>query len=201
MSTTQSVSEPISSPAELSAALSYGRALRAIGQDLAPLFPKVLAIETDGIVFEARGECHPNPFEVIKESIFLKSWNKLFGKKSPPEPTQTQTSAVSFSRSYGPADIDRLDQLHSAQRTENFRKADIYSLAERLRTMGAIVDSKKARLKYLGKEADRLVVEYWDAQGQLQSAKITTVILYRNQQQFDRQRRNVPSELWEGYDF
>jgi hypothetical protein len=53
----------------------------------------------------------------------------------------------------------------------------------------------------LHKEADRLFVEYWDTQGQLQSAKLTTVIFYRNQQHADPRRRNAPAELWEGYDF
>ena len=67
--------------------------------------------------------------------------------------------------------------------------------------MGDIVDKKNGSLKRLHKEADRLFVEYWDAQGQLQSAKLTTVIFYRNQQHADPRRQNAPAELWEGYDF
>jgi hypothetical protein len=178
---------------------NYGKALRVIGQDLAELFPRVLEIETDGVNFEARGESHPNPFEAIKESVVKKAWNRLFKKDSgagvpPPTP-------ASFARSYGPEEIDRLDRLSQAERSGTFRKADIYSLSERLRTMGAIVDSRNGRLKHLHKEADRLVVEYWDQQGQLQSAKLTTVILYRHHQQFGLQRQNAPLELWEGYDF
>lgn len=67
--------------------------------------------------------------------------------------------------------------------------------------MGAIVDKKNGSLKRLHKEADRLFVEYWDTQGQLQSAKLTTVIFYRNHQIVDPRRQNAPAELWEGYDF
>jgi len=67
--------------------------------------------------------------------------------------------------------------------------------------MGAIVDKKNGALKRLHKEADRLFIEYWDAQGQLRSAKLTTVIFYRNQQHTDPRRQNAPTELWEGYDF
>ena len=176
---------------------NYALALRVIGQDLFQLFPKVLEIETDGTIFEARGKSHPNPFEAIREGIFTKAWNKLRGI----ELAQPAAPATSFSRRYGPEEIERINQLNRAHRSENFRRADIYSLPERLRTMGAIVDAKKGRLKHLHKEADRLVVEYWDQQGQLHSAKLTTVILYRNQQRFDQQRRSGPSELWEGYDF
>lgn len=175
----------------------YALALRVIGQDLFQLFPRVLEIETDGPTFEARGESHPNPFEAMREGMFTKAWNKLLGI----EPAQPAAPAASFTRRYGPDDIERIDQLNRAHRSENIRRADIYSLPERLRTMGAIVDAKKGRLKLLRKESDRLVVEYWDQQGQLQSAKLTTVILYRNQQQLDQQRRSGPSELWEGYDF
>ena len=176
---------------------SYALALRVVGQDLAQLFPRVLEIETDGTVFEARGESHPNPFETIQEGFFARAWNKLRGI----EPARPAATTSSFSRRYEPAEIERLDQLNRAHRLDNFRRADIYSLAERLRTMGAIVDGKNGRLKHLRKDADHLVVEYWDRQNQLQSAKLTTVILYRNQQQLDQQRRNGPSELWEGYDF
>jgi hypothetical protein len=176
---------------------SYATALRVVGQDLAQLFPRVLEIETDGTVFEARGESHPNPFETIPEGFFARAWNKLRGIA----PARPAAATTSFSRRYEPAEIERLDQLNRAHRLDNFRRADIYSLGERLRTMGAIVDGKNGRLKHLRKDADHLVVEYWDRQNQLQSAKLTTVILYRNQQQLDQQRRNGPSELWEGYDF
>ena len=176
---------------------SYALALRVVGQDLAPLFPRILEIETDGMVFEARGESHPNPFETIQAGFFARAWKKLRGVA----PTQPVAATTSFSRRYEPAEIERLDELNRAHRLDNFRRADIYSLAERLRTMGAIVDGKNGRLKHLRKDADHLVVEYWDRQNQLQSAKLTTVILYRNQQQLDQQRRSGPSELWEGYDF
>jgi len=176
---------------------SYALALRVVGQDLAQLFPRVLEIETDGTVIEARGESHPNPFETIQEGFFARIWHKLRGIA----PAQPAVAAASFSRRYELAEIERLDQLNRVHRSDNFRRADIYSLAERLRTMGAIVDGKNGRLKHLRKDADHLVVEYWDRQNLLQSAKLTTVILYRNQQQLDHQRRGGPSELWEGYDF
>jgi hypothetical protein len=201
MSEVQPYTKNGSPHAEVRAGMNYGRALRVMGQDLTNLFPKVLEIDTDGMTFEARGESHPNPFDRIKEPVFKKAWNALFHSKAVADSRPTQSEPTSFLRSYNSAEIDRLDRLHSAARTGNLQKADMYSLAERLRIMGAIVDSRNGRLKKLRKEGDRLSVEYWDQDGNLQTAKLTTVIMYRNQRRYERQRRNPPSELWEGYHF
>ena len=180
---------------------NYGRALRVVGQDLTDLFPKILEIDTDGTSFEARGESHPNPFERTKEPFFKKALSGLFRRKAMADAHPAQLETTSFVRNYNADEIDRLDRLHSAARTGSLQKADLYSLAERLRIMGAIVDSKKGRLKRLRKESDQLSVEYWDQAGNLQTAKLTTVIMYRNQQRYELQRRNPPLELWEGYHF
>ena len=179
------------------AALDFGLALRVIGQNLSHLFPRVLEIELAGTIWEARGDCHPNPFETSRDGILEKILHKLRGVESTPPPAPP----TSFTRRYRPADIKRLDRLYRNQRSGIFQRADIYTLAERLRTLGAIVDAKNGRLKHLRKEADRFIVEYWDAQDRLQSVKLTGVILYRNQQQLDKQRKSGASELWEGYDF
>lgn len=200
MSLDQPQAETVSPCDPVLATANFGTALRVIGQDLAGLFPRILEIETDGVNFQARGECHPNPFEAVKESFIKSAWQKLFGGTTAAV-SRAPRSPACFERSYDRAEIDRLEQLNRAHRGEALRRADAYSLSERLRTLGAIVDSKKGRLKRLHKEADRLFVEYWDQQGQLQSAKLTTVIMYRSQHRHDSQPRNAPSELWEGYDF
>jgi hypothetical protein len=201
MSEVQPYSKTASSHGEVQAGTNYGRALRVMGQDLTNLFPKVLEIDTDGMSFEARGESHSNPFERIKEPVFKKVWSGLFHRKAVADSRPTQPEPTRFVRSYNPAEIDRLDRLHSAARTGNLQKADMYSLAERLRIMGAIVDSRNGHFKQLRKEDDRLSVEYWDQDGNLQAAKLTTVIMYRNQRRHKLQRRNPPLELWEGYHF
>jgi hypothetical protein len=201
MSEVQAYTENGSPQAEVLTGTNYGRVLRVMGQDLTDLFPKVLEIDTDGMSFEVRGESHPNPFERIKEPVFKKAWNGLFSRKVVADSPPTQSKPTPFVRSYNRAEIDRLDRLHSAARSGNLQKADMYSLAERLRTMGAIVDSRNGRFKQLRKQDDRLSVEYWDQEGNLQAAKLTTVIMYRNQRRYKLQRRNPPLELWEGYHF
>jgi hypothetical protein len=159
-----------------------------------------LEITTDGTNFEASGECHPNPFEAVRDNFLNRIWRRMSGRNRPAERANEEPPAC-FSRTYDAAEIDRLDQIYSANRGENTRRADAYSLPERLRTMGAIVDKKKGRLKALHKDRDRLFIEYWDAQDKLQTAKLTTVIFYRNHQHSDPRRHNRPAELWEGYDF
>jgi hypothetical protein len=191
---TSTAHEPVPAVAD------YARALRAIGQDLTDLFPKVLEIDTDGLNFEARGESHANPFHQAKAASFKRLWNRIFGKDSEPLPAEPER--VKFTRTYSPEDIERLDQLYSVNRSSQGKRPDNYSLAERLRTMGGIVKSRKGRLKQLRKDADRLFVDYWDPDGNIQTAKLTTVILYRNQQlQLSPGESHGPKELWEGYDF
>ncbi|MSP41075.1 MAG: hypothetical protein EXR70_21510 [Deltaproteobacteria bacterium] len=176
---------------------NYGKSLRVIGQELTGLFPRVLEITADGAGFAVTGECHPNPFEAVKENFFMRAWKTVFPSAAPTD----AAPLTPFARGFSGDEVDRLDQINSTRRSEVSRRADTYSLAERLRTMGAIVDRNQGRLKVLRKEADRLFVEYWDAQGEIKNAKLTTVIMYRNQQRIDALRQNNPTELWEGYDF
>lgn len=184
------------------AATDYARALRAIGQDLTELFPKVLIIDTDGRNFGVRGESHANPFHQVRETGLKRLWNKLFGKKAETEATASDSAAAMFTRAYTAEDIERLNQLYSANRSGLQKRPDNYSLAERLRTLGGIVNSRKGRLKQLRKNADQFFVDYCDQDGRLRTAKLTTVILYRNHQRVDSQKNPpAPRELWEGYDF
>jgi hypothetical protein len=180
------------------AKIDYSRPLRAIGQDLTDLFPKILVIETDGTNFTARGTSHPNPFQRVKKSAFKNIWQTLTGGPPAPDPLALESGADDFQRSYAPADIDRLDQLFSANRTGQVTRPDSYSLPERLRAMGRIVTSRGGRLQRLRKDGDSFFADYWDQKGDLRTAKLTTVILYRNQQRSDV---SAPKELWEGYDF
>ena len=178
----------------------YARALRAIGQDLTDLFPKVLEIDTDGVNFEARGQSYANPFQQVRERGFKRLWNRLFGKNATALSDTPEPISATFARTYSPDDIERLDRLYSAKRTGRRTRPDNYSLAERLRTMGGIVNSRKGRLKQLRKNADQLFADYWDQNGKIQTAKLTTVILYRNQHD-SQASPPAPKELWEGYDF
>ena len=192
------LAEPTGGESALAVA-DYSRALRAIGQDLSHFFPRILSIETDGTNFTASGQSHPNPFHRVRKPAFQSIWQKLTGDKAATEAFRSEPAGEDFQRTYTPADIERLDQLYSANRTGKVERPDSYSLAERLRALGRIVNSRNGRLKQLRKNADQLCADYWDQHGELRTAKLTTVILYRNQQ--PHSGAETPKELWEGYDF
>ena len=58
--------------------------------------------------------------------------------KPAPEP---ELDFVSFTRTYSPTDIDQFDQQASQRRTKADHVPDIYTLGERLRTIGKVIDS------------------------------------------------------------
>lgn len=182
----------------LQARADYSRALRAIGQDLSDIFPRVLEVENDGTNYIARGQSHPDPFLAYKESARINFWRRLRGRSNPAAPIESP--APVFERTYTPADIERLDRLYSANRTGRLERPDSYSLAERLRTMGNIVNARGGRLKRLSKNADHLSVEYWDQNNEIKTAKLTTVIMYR-EPHAEILPGTSPRRLWEGYDF
>jgi len=198
----QNIQTTLAEPTDGKSALAvadYSRALRAIGQDVSYFFPRILSIETDGTNFTASGQSHPNPFHRVRKPAFQSIWHKLTGEKPATEVVGSEPAADDFQRTYTPADIDRLDQLYRANRSGKIERPDSYSLAERLRALGRIVNSRNGRLKQLRKNADQLCADYWDQHGELRTAKLTTVILYRNHQ--PHSGAGTPKELWEGYDF
>ena len=184
---------------QVEATVDCSRALRAIGQDLSEIFPRILEVESDGMGYVARGQSHPDPFLAFKsKSTGMNFWRRLTGKSGMTAPIDS--SALVFERTYTPADIDRLDRLYSANRTGRVDRPDSYSLAERLRTMGTIVNARGGRLKRLSKNGDQLSVEYWDQNNEIKTAKLTTVIMYRDAHAQLRPG-TPPRQLWEGYDF
>lgn len=154
----------------------YARALRAIGQDLADLFPHDLEIEVNGEELIARGQ------GMAEENLLRKVWNKLVGQDR--DIVQWQLSFVPFVRTYSQEDIDRLDKSGSNRRNVVTEIPDIYSLGERLRTVGRIVDMKGAQLVKLSKNLNNLVLQYRDKRGQIYGEEYTTFALCRIQQEY-----------------
>lgn len=181
--------------------IDYARAFRAIGQDLTELFPKTLAIDTDGEGFVVKGESHPNPFNRVPQGPFRRVWNYIFGARPAPESPAREPSDLAFTRLYSDEDIDRLDRFYASSRSGQLSRPDNYCLAERLRVMGGIVNSRRGNFKQLRKNGDRLSVDYWDSDGRLQTARLTTIILYRDHDWRRGARPDARRELWEGYDF
>jgi hypothetical protein len=156
----------------------YARALRAIGQDLGDFFPERVEIEMSGENFVARGRRRPGA-----SARRSNDERDIRQNSSQPSP-QVQPSHSAFVRTYTPDDIDHLDEMGRARRTGTVQRPDLYSLSERLRMIGRIVDEKNAQLVNLCQDMNTITLQYRDAQDQLHQEEYSTLTLYKLQQQY-----------------
>ena len=180
----------------------HARALRAIGQDLADLLPDSLTIESSGDSFIVHGMCNRARLESQQNS---RGWNPLrkmsaklrAGMIRPPigEPDLDLTP---FTRSYNAADIDRLDARGNQRRYGTGGLPEIYSLAERLRTIGKMIDGHKGRLGKIFKDLHHIIFEYRDGENRPRKVELDNTQLYRLQRDYALERSdNLPNDLSE----
>jgi hypothetical protein len=106
-----------------------------------------------------------------------------------------------FERNYTPDDVNRLDEAGVARRRGPGKPPEISGLAEKLRTIGRIVDAKCGRLTKVIDDIDSVTVEYRDEQGDLHSEKYSMLALYKIQQSYYGERGTIePVDLWRGFD-
>ncbi|MGH7930046.1 MAG: hypothetical protein ACREQV_19890, partial [Candidatus Binatia bacterium] len=109
------------------------------------------------------------------------------------------TGPVSFSRTYTPADIDSIDEAGCAHRNEPDTAPDIYSLGEMLRMVGRIVDSNGRRLQKLSRDTYGVSFEYEDGAGEIKQCELSSLQLYKLQQQYHAERGTyVAIDKWKG---
>lgn len=147
----------------------YARALRAIGQDLADLFPQRVEIEMSGADFIARGCRRPGGLALKNSEL-----------SQPSAPIQD----AGFARTYTPEAIDQLDAMGRARRTGSVQIPNLYSLSERLRMIGRIVDEKNGRLVSLCQNMNTITVQYRNPQNELHQEAYSILTLYKLQQQY-----------------
>lgn len=183
------ISEPFKVLADRSSEY-FARALRAIGQDLAGLVPQQLEIEFRAQSFEVRARCDRKRLESGKPEARQRGFGAFIGRLAnyrldkPPQ----ATDVVAYARTYGPDDIDRLDQKGVDRRVQPGRMPDIYSLSETLRTIGRIVDTNGGQLISIFKDQRRIAVDYTDRNGRRCKAEMTPSELYKVQRQYYRER-------------
>jgi len=169
----------------------HARALRVIGQDLAALVPENVTIELQDEAFVAQGLCTKSRMEESGPSS-LASLKKAFGKMAAaivrPPMREPELEFVSFSRTYKADDIDRLDKQASDQRGRAEFAPDIYTLGERLRTIGKVIDARNGRIVKIFKDLHRVVFEYLDAEGRSCKEEINNTELYQLQQRYAAER-------------
>jgi hypothetical protein len=168
----------------------YARALRVIGQDLAALIPENLAIEINGNDFVANGLCAKSRMEEQNWT----SWTgvkKFVGRVSDiirvPN-HEPDLEFVPFSRTYNINDIERLDTQKSNNRAVDSGIPDIYSLGERLRTIGKVIDAQNGRVVKIFKDLHQIIFEYQDAEGRSRKEELSNTELYQLQQRYAAER-------------
>ena len=178
----------------------HARALRAIGQDLADLLPDSMTIEPDGDGFLVHGMCNRARLENQQSNGGWSSLRKMGamlrdGIIRPPmgEPDLDLTP---FRRSYNAADIDRLDARGNQRRFGAGGIPEIYSLAERLRTIGKVIDGHNGRLGKIFKDLHHIIFEYQDGDDRLRKVELDNTQLYRLQRRYTSERSdNIPIEV------
>jgi len=178
----------------------YARVLRAIGQDLATLFPVQLEIEQQGRNFVANVRCD----------------RKRAQTKAPPEPTKSALSGIihelatyrldkapvkpelaTVTRNYSGTDISRIDESGLQRRFQMGKVPDFHNLGEALRTIGRIIDGEDGQLKRIFKDQHRVVVDYVARGGAMRKVEMTLAELYKVQQSYYQNRAGIQSlDLW-----
>ncbi len=181
----------------------FALALRAIGQDLANLYPCDLAIDAQANGFAVRGHCAKARLEgeapKREKPPIGELLGKLFRRAAEPARPAPRSEIVEFSRLYDGQEIDRLDQLGARYRTGMNRIPDPRTLGESLRTVGRLLDANHCQLTSLKQFSDRLVIEYRDADDQPQRQEMTNHELYKLQRSYYGNRGTFKViDKWQG---
>jgi hypothetical protein len=168
----------------------YARSLRVIGQDLADLFPELVEVEVKGDRFIVRCQARDKSQYSGRSGAITpatKRWKNLLCRKSVADPVDA-SSMVPFARSYTAEDINRLEERGTLHRRSSEDKPDLYSLSERLRMIGRIIDANGGKLIKLLKDRNTVIFDYQDEGGETHRQELSNLSLYKLQQQYHSQR-------------
>ena len=177
-------------PNVLSESNNYARTLRAIGQDLTELNPEELEIQVTGVEFMATGVgvTQPPQEQVEVGHGIGRAWHRLTSRESNPGSPPASQQRHRFTRKYTADAINRIDELRRPSRANKEGKPDIYSMGERLRTVGRIVDSCHGTLLRVVKDNNSMKFEYRDKDGIDHKEEFTNLALYKYQQRYYAER-------------
>jgi hypothetical protein len=174
----------------------HARALRVIGQDLAGLVPENIAIELHGDSFVAHGLCSKNRVDDRVSPLSLCAVKKFFIRMAGmlrPLSHEPDLEFVPFTRTYKISDLEHLDESATARRGNRDGIPDIYTLGERLRTIGKVIDGHNGRVIRVFKDLHQIVFEYLDGNGQSRKEELNNTELYQLQQSYTAGRGSVDS--------
>ena len=167
-------------------------ALRTIGQELADLLPLILKIEVKQDLFIVTGKGLPEPTraEGGARKILKIVWNSLVRHDAANDIVDWQLMSVPFARTYSQADLRRSDNHRLEGRLGTGGLPDIYSLGERLRIVGRIVQAKGGDLVQLTKTLNSVAFEYRQPDGAVHSEEYSGEELFRLQREYYADRES-----------
>jgi hypothetical protein len=184
----------------------YARVLRAIGQDLAELFPHQLEIEQKERTLVVQARCdrkrseskaaaqHAETAQAGGIRGFIHKLNTIRIDKPPDKP-----EVVTVTRAYDPIDISRIDEAGLHRRIQLGKIPDIHDLGEVLRTVGRIIDADEGKLVKIFRDQRRISFQYVTRSGETKKMDLTRAELVKIQQNYYHGRGGRGSlDLWKG---
>jgi len=145
--------------------IDYAQPLRAIGQALEILKMESFELEPDGDDFVVRGKVTARGGDADVESA--ESQNLRFSREGERnleapdvEPAATSVIVNQLDLCYTLKDVDRLEQKGQARRGEAPAVAQMPGLSPLLRTIGAYLEEKPARLVKIAIDGESVTVVY-----------------------------------------
>lgn len=164
--------------------VEYAKSLRTIGQALESLRVGDFDLEVDGEAFVVRCSV-PWPKEAIVEqpdqaTLLRHIWGVL-----PPESTvdlnmviTSRFKATDIDLRYTTKDVDRLDEEGEAKRSDYPVAPHAPTLSQFLRTLGAYVSQKPARLLRISRRNDSITIQYETPTGEKNDESLSVGDLY-----------------------
>jgi hypothetical protein len=149
----------------MSIAIDYAQPLRAIGQAIEVLKMESFELEPDGDDFVVRGRvtargAGPDPQTAESRSLRFKRETERTFHDSEVEAVTTTPIVNQLDLCYTLKDVGRLEQEGQARRGEPPAAAETSGLSHLLRTIGAYLEEKPARLVKIAKHAETVTVVY-----------------------------------------
>ncbi len=151
-------------------AIDYAQPLRAIGQALEILKMESFELEPDGDDFVVRGKVTargggPDPQTTESRSLRFSRETEGTFPDSQVEAVATPAIVDQLDLCYTLKDVDRLEQKGQARRGEAPAVAETPGLSHLLRTIGAYLEEKPARLVKIAKHEESVTVVYESLSG------------------------------------
>jgi hypothetical protein len=155
---------------------TYTQPLRAIGQALELLKVDSFDMQPEGEDFLVRGKTSIPEQPSVEDKLRL-IWGAL-PKERALESGMKPATVTRLDLRYTPKDVERLEQEGQAKRMNARAIADANSLSQLLRTIGAYIGLKRARLLKMSWNGITITLIYETSSGRLTDEELTVSDLY-----------------------